>query len=109
MGFFHQSPSGLCVLSGYLELPMVSVPCCGVGGGLVAVFLPASCFDASPLQVDFIAGTLASASSSMSGSLSGLETLSFASNSSISNSGDMSTLTAGAVPILALGKSSKYV
>ena len=62
MWFFHYSPNNLRGLSGSLELPMVALPYCS---GLVVVFLPESSSDASPLRVDFVARTSASAYSWM--------------------------------------------
>ena len=50
MWFFHQSSSDLRALSGYLELPMISLSYYGSRGVLVADFLPWSRFDACALK-----------------------------------------------------------
>lgn len=109
MWFFYHFPSGLRDLSRYLELPMVSLSYYSVGGGLVVVFLPVSSFYASLLQVNFVAGTLAFVSFSMSGPSSCSRTILLESKSSASDLGDRSTLTAGASSILPFGQSSKCV
>jgi hypothetical protein len=46
MWFFHHPLSGLCVLSGSHELPKILLSYCSVGGGLVAILLPALNFEA---------------------------------------------------------------
>lgn len=110
MWFFHHSPSDLGGLSRYLKFLMISLPYYGGGGGLVAIFLSASSFDAYPLQVDFAAGTSASNSSSMFGfSMSGSLTSPLTSNSSTSDLVDISIFTAGGSSILPLGQFSKCI
>ena len=88
----------------------VSLPHCGGEGVLVVVSLPALGFDASPLQVDFAAKMLASASFSMSGlSLFCSKMSPLAFNSYMSKLCDMSSLIIGDLFTLPLGQSYKYV